>query len=235
MALPKLNTSPKYETVIPSTGKTVRFRPYLVKEEKVLLMAFEQNDPIAAMKAIIDTIVVCVDGDLKHTELATFDVEYLFTQIRAKSVGEKSQINVKCTNCEHLNLNEVDLSTVSVDTVEPEETVVDLGDDIFVELKYPTAYDLISLQDPESSASETLVATIVASIDGIQTEKERIDASEVSKEELQEFVESMTGQQFKSVSEWVGKIPAMEKEIEFECKNCGTHNTQKLRGLVDFF
>ena len=78
MALPKLNTSPKYETVIPSTGKTVRFRPYLVKEEKVLLMAFEQNDPIAAMKAIIDTIVVCVDGNLKPTELATFDVEYLF-------------------------------------------------------------------------------------------------------------------------------------------------------------
>ena len=94
---------------------------------------------------------------------------------------------------------------------------------------------MISLQDPDSTASDTLVATIVASIDGIQTEKERIDASEVSKEELQEFVESMTGQQFKSVSEWVGKIPAMEKEIEFECKNCGTHNTQKLRGLVDFF
>ena len=162
-------------------------------------------------------------------------MEYLFTQIRAKSVGEKSQINVKCTNCEHLNLNEVDLSTVSVDVVEPEDTVVDLGDDIFVELKYPSAYDLISLQDPDSTASDTLVATIVASIDGIQTEKERIDASEVSKEELQEFVESMTGQQFKSVSEWVGKIPAMEKEIEFECKNCGTHNTQKLRGLVDFF
>ena len=235
MALPKLNTSPKYETVIPSTGKTVRFRPYLVKEEKVLLMAFEQNDPIAAMKAIIDTIVACVDGDIKGSDLATFDVEYLFTQIRAKSVGEKSNVNVKCTNCEHLNLNEVDLSTVSVDVVEPEETSVDLGDDIVVELKYPSAYDLISLQDGESSASDTLVATIVASIKGIQTEEERIDASDVSKKELQEFVESMTGQQFKSVSEWVGKIPAMEKDVEFECEKCGTHNTQKLRGLVDFF
>lgn len=235
MALPKLNTLPKYETVIPSTGVPVRFRPYLVKEEKVLLMAFEQNDPIAAMKAIIDTIVACVDNDIKKSDLATFDVEYLFTQIRAKSVGEKSQVNVKCKECEHLTLNEVDLSSVQVDVVDPEETSVDLGDDIVVELKYPSAYDLISLQDGESSASDTLVATIVASIKGIQTEEERIDTSDVSKAELKEFVESMTGAQFKSVSEWVGKIPAMEKEIEFECEKCNTKNSQTLRGLVDFF
>ena len=86
------------------------------------------------MNAIIDTIVACVDGDIKGSDLATFDVEYLFTQIRAKSVGEKSNVNVKCTNCEHLNLNEVDLSTVSVDVVEPESSSVDLGDDIVVEL-----------------------------------------------------------------------------------------------------
>ena len=234
MALPKLNTSPKYETVIPSTGKTVRFRPYLVKEEKVLLMAFEQNDPIAAMKAIIDTIVVCVDGNLKHTELATFDVEYLFTQIRAKSVGEKSQINVKCTNCEHLNLNEVDLSSVSVDVVEPESSSVDLGEDVVVELKYPSASDLLVLNNTESQ-TEILVATIVASIAGIQTEEERIDANDVSAEDLKEFVESMTGVQFKLMSEWVAKIPAMEKEIEFECEKCNTKNSQTLRGLVDFF
>lgn len=235
MALPKLNTLPKYETVIPSTGVPVRFRPYLVKEEKVLLMAFEQNDPIAAMKAIIDTIVACVDNDIKKSDLATFDVEYLFTQIRAKSVGEKSQVNVKCKECEHLTLNEVDLSSVQVDVVDPEETSVDLGDDIVVELKYPSAYDLISLQDGESSASDTLVATIVASIKGIQTEEERIDTSDVSKTELKEFVESMTGAQFKSVSEWVGKIPAMEKEIEFNCEKCDAKNSQTLRGLVDFF
>ena len=170
----------------------------------------------------------CCDGNYRYdcclcatlnTELATFGRAFVYSDSQSL---QKSQINVKCTNCEHLNLNEVDLSTVSVDVVEPEDTVVDLGDDIFVELKYPSAYDLISLQDPESSASDTLVATIVASIDGIQTEKERIDASEVSKEELQEFVESMTGQQFKSVSEW-WKDSCHEKEIEFECKNCGTH------------
>ena len=137
------------------------------------------------MRAIIDTILACVRMDIKGSDLATFDVEYLFTQIRAKSVGEKSQINVKCTNCEHLNLNEVDLSTVSVDVVEPESTSVDLGDDIVVELKYPSAYDMSDTVGQISKNQKfAYVATIVASIAGIQTEEERIDASDVSKEEL---------------------------------------------------
>ena len=96
MALPKLNDSPKYEMVIPSLKQTVRYRPYLVKEEKVLLMAFESNDSSQAMNAIIDTILVCIDEDVKRETLTTFDVEYMFTQIRSKSVGETSKVNVKC-------------------------------------------------------------------------------------------------------------------------------------------
>ena len=99
MALPKLNTAPLYELAVPSTGQTVSFRPYLVKEEKVLMMAFESGDQKQALKAIVSTIDACVQEKLTVRDLATFDVEYMFTQIRSKSAGEKSTVMLKCKEC----------------------------------------------------------------------------------------------------------------------------------------
>ena len=99
-ALPKLNATPKHEMVIPSTGKTVMFRPYLVKEEKILMMAFESQDEKTAMKAMLDTIDACVEGDYVKSKLTTFDIEYMFTQIRGKSVGESIEVKTKCSECE---------------------------------------------------------------------------------------------------------------------------------------
>ena len=103
MALPKINTAPKYEAVVPSTKQTVRFRPYLVKEEKVLMMAMETQDTKQAMAAVVDTIESCVTEPLDKNKLTTFDVEYLFTRIRAKSVGETAKTGLKCESCEHPN------------------------------------------------------------------------------------------------------------------------------------
>ena len=96
MALPKLNDNPKYELVIPSTNQKVRYRPYLVKEEKVMLMAMESQDKQAMMNSIVDTIVACVDDDIDRKKLAMFDVEYMFLQMRSKSVGETSKSGIKC-------------------------------------------------------------------------------------------------------------------------------------------
>ena len=103
MALPKLNDKPKYELVIPSTGQTVRFRPYLVKEEKVLMMAMESEDQVSMFSAIVDTIEACVDGDINKQALASFDVEYMFVKIRSKSVGESITISPECNQCEERN------------------------------------------------------------------------------------------------------------------------------------
>ena len=236
MALPKLNTSPKYEMVIPSTQETVRYRPYLVKEEKVLLMAFEQNDPKAAMKAIIDTILVCVDGKLDRKTLKTFDVEYMFTQIRAKSVGETSNINISCESCNTANLVEVNLANVSMDSVVDETTgVIEIQDGISVEVAFPSAERLLKVSTSDASQTETLVNTLIASLVGIQTEEERIDCSEISVNDLREFVESMTGDQFKMVAEWLGKIPTLTENVKFTCKKCEHENDRELRGLIDFF
>ena len=114
-ALPKLNATPKHEMVIPSTGKTVMFRPYLVKEEKILLMAFESQDEKTAMKAMLDTIDACVEGDYVKSKLTTFDIEYMFTQIRGKSVGESIDVNLICTECEGKTQKNINLSDISVD------------------------------------------------------------------------------------------------------------------------
>jgi len=233
MALPKLNGNPKYEMTIPSSNETVRFRPYLVKEEKVLLMAFESNDMTQAMKAIIDTIEVCVDNKINKKELTTFDVEYMFTKLRSKSVGERSTLNMKCTSCDTLNEIQINLEELEIVLDNPSARI-ELQDEVFVEMGYPSADVLMNMKEGLSQ-TEQLIELIVYSIKSILTEDENINASDVSKDDLKDFVDSMTGGQFKKVSEFVATIPTLTKDVEFDCKECGTHNKNTLSGFTDFF
>lgn len=234
MVLPKLNTSPKYEMVIPSSKQTVRYRPYLVKEEKVLLMAFESNDSSQAMNAIIDTILVCVDENIKRETLTTFDVEYMFTQIRSKSVGETSKVNVKCEECETLNAVTINLAEVELDTPESVNNEIQLTPEVSIELSYPSADSLINI-DKEATQAEKILATIVASIDVIKTEEERVSTKDVTKKEVEEFVDGMTGEQFSNLAEYVKDIPTLKENVEFVCENCGHNNSRELVGFTDFF
>ena len=234
MALPKLNDSPKYEMVIPSLKQTVRYRPYLVKEEKVLLMAFESYDSSQAMNAIIDTILVCIDEDVKRETLTTFDVEYMFTQIRSKSVGETSKVNVKCEKCETLNAVTINLAEVELDTPESVNNEIELTPEVSIELSYPSADSLINI-DKEATNAEKILATIVASIDAIKTEEERVSSKDVTKKEIEEFVDSMTGEQFSNLAEYVKNIPTLKENVEFVCENCGHNNSRELVGFTDFF
>ena len=234
MVLPKLNTSPKYEMVIPSSKQTVRYRPYLVKEEKVLLMAFESNDSSQAMNAIIDTILVCIDENIKRETLTTFDVEYMFTQIRSKSVGETSKVNVKCEECETLNAVTINLAEVELDTPESVNNEIQLTPEVSIELSYPSADSLINI-DKEATNAEKILATIVASIDVIKTEEERVSTKDVTKKEVEEFVDGMTGEQFSNLAEYVKNIPTLKENVEFVCQNCGHNNSRELVGFTDFF
>ena len=234
MALPKLNNSPKYEMIIPSKNQTVRFRPYLVKEEKVLLMAFESQDTTQAMKAIIDTILVCVDDNITGEELTTFDVEYMFTQIRSKSVGETSEIKVKCENCEHMNEQTIDLSKVEVVKTDV-DTTISLTDSISIEMRYPTYDAFVRHYKDGMTESEFGFLMLQDCIVSIMTEDEQFLVSDVSQKELNEFIESMTNQQFEKVGNFLKDVPTMSKDIEFTCSECGHENKTKLEGLQDFF
>src|SRR6056297_1695954 len=137
MALPKLN-SPTYELKIPSTGAEVSYRPYLVKEEKILMMAMESNDTEQMMRAVTDVIRSCTSDSIDVNTLAMFDIEYIFTQLRAKSVGETSTIKVNCKSCDSSNEVDVNLEEVRVDVPESDTHTIPLTDTVGVSLRYPS-------------------------------------------------------------------------------------------------
>ena len=236
MALPKLNENLKYEMMIPSSDTVVTYRPYLVKEEKILLQAFESQDQKLAMRAMSDTIIACVYENIKPSELSTFDVEYMFTQIRAKSVGETSNIQVKCSSeeCDEMTEVTIDLTTVSVEKTDI-DNIIPITDEISVEMKYPTYDGFVNNFKEGMSEADFGFLMLEDCMVSIMTEDERYIVSEVSKKELNEFIGSMTNKQFEKIGEFLRTAPVMKKEIEFTCSACGHENKTKLEGLQDFF
>lgn len=236
MALPKLNTSPKYELTIPSTGEQVYFRPFLVKEQKVLMIAYESADRKQVIKAILDTVSACLETPIDVGKLATFDVDYLFTQIRAKSVGEKVDLKVKCTHCETFNDVQVNLDDIKVDPVEGSK-IVKLSDDISVSLRYPNYAAFIKNPKFFESTSDTemVMEVIISCMEAVQTEDENIMLKDEPREEIIRFLESMTSAQFEKISSFVQDMPAMSHNVEFICTKCEELNDVVLKGLDDFF
>jgi len=231
MALPKLNSEPKYELIIPSLKKKVKFRPFLVKEEKVLMIAMESGDQKDALNAILDTISVCIQEKINLNALTTFDVEYLFLQLRAKSIGETAKVNVKCTQCDTPNTISIKLDDINIELPEIENTVK-LDEKVSVELQWPPFKGLTEINSDNST--ESAFEMIANCIKIIYTEDERIDVSEVSKQELKEFLESMNTEQFGKLRDYIDQIPKLKHDVSFSCKNCATSNTITLEGVESF-
>ena len=195
-ALPKLNATPKHEMVIPSTGKTVMFRPYLVKEEKILLMAFESQDEKTAMKAMLDTIDACVEGDYVKSKLTTFDIEYMFTQIRGKSVGESIDVNLICSECKKQTEMNINLADITVDVPEV-DNLIQLTDTISVEIQYPPFKTFIDNFKENVQETEFGFTVIRECISAVINGEERIDINEVPAKDVDDFIDSMNNNNFK--------------------------------------
>ena len=231
MALPVLNDTPKYELEIPSTGERVRFRPYLVKEEKILMLAAESQDSNQMMNAILDTIQACVQSDLKVRSLTTFDLEYLFIKLRSKSVGEKISLNLKCQSCEHENEYVMDLEQITCGQVKPRSNVIELDDKISVVMRYPSYIDFQDIKE-EGEMGFNILAN---SLDAVITEDERIDIADEAPESVRRFLESMTREQFEKITKFLFDIPKVSYDLDFDCNKCGEHTHLELRGIQDFF
>ena len=238
MALPKVNEVLNFTMTVPSTGKTVKYRPYLVKEEKVLLQAFESKDVQACLRAISDTIDSCLDPreDIKVAKLATFDIEYMFTQIRSKSVGETSTILIACKDCDERNEYTIDLEELKIE-VNPQGNIVEVTDDIKVEMRYPTYEKLIDGKITEATEGDlqSALSILSASIVAVHTGSERIDADKHTIDEMNDFLGSMTAQQLKKISEYLEEMPKLEHNAAFACQKCEAVNELTLSGLSDFF
>jgi hypothetical protein len=233
MALPSLNAAPSYELNIPSNGKKVKFRPFLVKEQKVLMLAYESQDKKQIINAMLDTIDACVEG-VNCRVLTTSDVDYIFTQLRAKSVGEKIELNVPCTECQTKNPVTVNVEEVTI-SGDSKEKIIQLDNQYSVKLKYPTYLDFMSNIDESKSQTETIMDIIVSCLDSVMTEEENVSLKDETKEEVIKFVESMNTKQFEMITEFVQGIPQLEYNSNFKCINCGHEQDFKLQGLDDFF
>ena len=235
MALPKLNDTPKYSVDVPSMKKTVRFRPFLVKEEKVLLLAMESNEEDHILHAIMDTIGSCVVDELDIKKLTTYDIEYLFTKIRGKSVGETTTVNIACEACETNNEIMIPLDDIKVvddGEINPE---IELMPNMILEMRHPSYHELYN--DPEikdgATAAQTF-AMIRHCMKSLKTEEENINLQAEDVKSVDEFIESMNTEQFELVREFVENIPTMKHNVEFDC-SCGHKNNIELKGMQSFF
>tara|TARA_Y100001937_G_scaffold109205_1_gene153632 strand:- start:936 stop:1637 length:702 start_codon:yes stop_codon:yes gene_type:complete len=232
MALPRVNSSPKYDTVIPSLKKTIHYRPYLVKEEKVLMMALESNDNKQMLSAVVDTIQSCVTEDIEREKLTSFDVEWLFTKIRSKSVGETSTVNIKCDECEESNEVTVDLNELKLDDVKDPE-VIKLNDQISIKMKYPK-YDELMQYDFSETNVETSFNLLGKCIESVMTENENFNLQDESQEEVREFIESLTSQQLSSMQVFLDNMPKVRYDLNYTCSGCGKQKQNVMEGLQSF-
>ena len=237
MALPKLNDMSMYSVTIPSLKEEIRIRPFVVKEEKVLLIAMESNDPKQIAMAIVDTIVSCTEGKVDPKKLSAYDVEYLFMQIRCKSVGETSDLRIKCDNCEEQNDVTVNINEIKINNEIPDKRIK-LTDNITIEMKVPSYLEVASnekIVSNETTTMDQIFGIIIQSIDCVMTEDERIDFKEIRYEEAEDFLGSMNREQFTKIREYMEQQPTLKHDIQFDCTSCGKHNNITLEGLQDFF
>jgi hypothetical protein len=239
MALP-LQSTPTYTLTIPSTGKTVRFRPFLIKEEKSLLIAQQSEDLMIMIDTLKNVIKDCVLDKLDVDKLATFDIEYIFTQIRAKSVGETVDLIVQCDE-DHGEQNEkarvklvIDLSTIEVEKDPKHTNKIDLFGDVGMVLRYPNI-EIMKRMESADDNLESIFQIVADSVDYIFQGEELFYAKETPREEIMQFLENLTSDQFAKVNEFFTTMPRIKKDVEYKCPLCGKEHKKTLEGLQSFF
>jgi hypothetical protein len=236
MALPKINQAIRYEMTIPSSQQKITYRPYFVKEEKILMQSYEADDETVAMRAMLDTVLACIYDTVIPTNLTSYDVEYMFTQIRAKSVGETSKIIVPCEkeDCEEKTTITVNLMEVNVQSGQNTDVkdIVELSDNILIELKYPSFESYLSTWNEDKNEVDFGMEMVPFCIKAVVVGDERI--TDWSVEDMKDFIDSMTNDQFEKISKFIENSPSLRHEVEFECK-CGEKNKTVMEGLSDFF
>ncbi len=229
MSLPKLNT-PVYEAILPSTEKVIKFRPFLVKEEKVLLTAMEDGSQPVLINAIKTIIKNCIQGKINVDRLPLFDIEYLFLKLRSKSVGEVSEIGLKCTDTECGGVNQISINMDEIEVNKPEghNRKIMISDEIGVMMSYPVI-------KTAGITEEDGLEIVKDCIEMVFTEEETHERDSFTKKELDEFIESMDTKQFGKIKEFFDTMPKLQHTINYKCEKCGEDKEVTLQGLDSFF
>lgn len=240
MALPMMNT-PTYNLVIPSTKKSIRYRPFLVKEEKSLLIAQQSEDLNVMVDTLKSVITSCVIDKIDAESLASFDIEFLFTQIRAKSVGETIDLLFPC-DMDHEEDNEkarvkitIDLTQLQVEVPQDHTNKIDLFGDVGIVMKYPSINIMKKLEGLEENDIDKIFSIIAESIEYIYQGDEIFHAKEQKPEELLQFLNNLTSDQFVKVQQFFSTMPRIKKEVQYTCPVCSRAHTKVLEGMQSFF
>ena len=231
MALPSIST-PEFQTKVPSTGETITYRPFLVKEEKILLMAMEGGDENEITRSVLKILENCIISNIDMNSLATFDIEYLFLQLRGKSVGEVITLQVMHPNndeCKHATEVQVNLDDINVKGDISDGKIM-LTDDVGVKMKYPSINHVTGMDISESKDMFTMVASCIDFI----YDSENV-YNEFTKEEIIEWIEGLNQAQFKNISEFFESMPRLSTKVEWTCSKCNKKDDILLEGLQSFF
>lgn len=232
MTLPQL-TTPEFTAVIPSTKQKISFRPFLVKEEKILLMALEGNDKTEMIKAVINILDSCILTEVK-TDLAIFDVEYLFLKIRGKSVGEIVELKIRHTDdneCKHLTEVSINLDEVEIKG-EIKSGKIMLDDNLGIKLRYPNITDAMQYAGQEENI-DTVLSMIVDCTEYLYDQYNVY--SEFTKDELREWLGQLSQDQFVQISEFFKEVPRLSHDVSWKCDKCGKEDSITIEGLQNFF
>ena len=243
MGLPTIAV-PQYELTIPSTEKKAKYRPFLVKEEKVLLIALESENQTNIINAIRTIITNCLYGDVNVDEMPTFDLEFIFLQLRAKSKGEVIDLKYECPKCKtelEVNINTEDVQVIK----NPEHTnTIELDPDLGVVMKYPTIemqQMIQEIQEDKKSEIEGIFTMVTRCIDYIYDKDNTYPLKDHTEKEINDFIDSLTDTHFQKISKFFDTMPVLKHEFKLNCtkkkkdKTCSYKETITLSGLQSFF
>jgi hypothetical protein len=236
MALPKL-TTPTYELEVPSTDEKIKYRPFLVREEKILLIALESEESTDILNAVKDIVAECTFNKLKIGDMPMFDIEYIFLNIRAKSVGEVSQLKLKCPDDDETFAEvEIDLSKVNVQVDKGHNPKIELTKDMGLIMKYPSI-DSFAGSGITNITTDNMLDVIGSCILQIYDKKgeEVFEAKDQTKKELSDFVESLNTKQFQEVQKFFDTMPKLTHKVTIENPKTKVKSDVILQGLNDFF
>lgn len=230
MGLPSIAT-PQFSTKIPSTGQEIEYRPFLVKEEKILLMALEGGDQKEIARATQNIIESCVITDIDVNKLATFDVEHLFLKLRGKSVGELVELKIGHSDgeCEHKTEVQINLDDIEV-TGDMSDGKIMLDDDIGVKMRYPGIADVSQLDEQNTEAMFDVINNCIEYV----YDKDNV-YNDFSKKEIKDWTETLSQKQFEKITEFFQNIPKLSYKVEWTCSKCGEKDSITLEGLQSFF
>jgi hypothetical protein len=237
MALPVANT-PLYKLTIPSSGKSVTYRPFLVKEEKALLIAQQSEDQEVMIETLKNVITACIPDKIKVDELALFDIEYIFTQLRAKSVGENVDLILKCDTCTDEKASvmyTIDLTKLKVDVPKEHTKTIPLFDDVGVIMKYPSLDILSKMEKLETTDIDTVFDIVCSCIEAVYNSQEMFYAKDQKPSEVKDFVNNLTQDQFVKIQKFFDTMPKLEQVVQYKCPVCSKDHEKYIRGLDSFF